>query len=270
MSICLLAGLLFFYLTQRSEAQNPPLQPLSDPDGRWVLLNEYSDEFNGNKLDTVRWNHRVRPWGLWTWRPENVTVSDSMLLLTMRYQPHQRKKKKLFYTSGAIKSKLPALLYGYFEARIKAAPRYPGVCSAFWISHRSKEKWTEIDFVELKQNPRHANQIDFYTHVFYHPELKQKKPLRKGQSWIAPWDPSADFHVYGCQWTESDIRWYVDGKMVAIKKNIYWHQPLDVILSMGLRRPLKKHPSPQGFPTQMLVDYIRVWKAPKKNTPSSK
>lgn len=248
-----------------SLAQQASLQPLSDSTGKWLLLEQYSDEFNSNQLDTVKWNNRLKPWGLWTWRPENVYLADSVLHLVMRYQPHERKKKKLYYTSGAIKSKNPPLLYGYFEARIKAVPRYPGVCSAFWIYRRTKEMWTEIDFVELMQNRRHPRQLDFFTHVFIHPLLEQQRPLRKGQHWIAPWNPSDDFHVYGCQWNERDMRWYVDGKMVAIKQNKYWHQALDLILSMGLRRPLKENPSPQGFPTETLVDYVRVWKHKKEN-----
>ncbi len=55
------------------------------------------------------------------------------------------------------------------------------------------------------------------------------------------------------------FRRFVDGEQVAERENAFWHQPLDVTLSMGLRPPLGYEPSRGGFPTTMQVDYIRVW-----------
>ena len=64
----------------------------------------------------------------------------------MEYNEHEQAGKKLHYKSGIIKSRAAPIKYGYFEARIKAAPRQPGVCPAFWVYRREPEKWTEIDF----------------------------------------------------------------------------------------------------------------------------
>ena len=102
--------------------------------------------------------------------------------------------------------------------------------------------------------------IDFYTHVFKAPDKGFRRPYREGVAWRAPWNPSDGFHVYGCRWTEERITWYVDGEFVFSRKNDYWHQPLDIALSVGLRHHLGKLPDPTGFPTWMEVDYVRVWR----------
>lgn len=81
----------------------------------------------------------------------------------------------------------------------------------------------------------------------------------------APWDPGDDFHVFGCCWSEKEIKWYVDGRLVKTRPNEYWHQPLDLTLSLGVREPLKDAPSATRFPTVFQVDYGRVWQAVNAN-----
>lgn len=243
--------------------ENVP-QPLSASDGQWVLQSEYSDEFNEKSLDSKKWDNDAKDWGVWSWEPENAWVEDGRFHLRMQYQEHERGGKKLFYKSGIIKSKATPIRYGYFEARIKAAPRYPGVCPAFWAYRGEKNLWTEIDFVELTQR-KSVKLIDTNTHVFLHPKLPIGKRLRERHTWEAPWDSRDAFHVYGCEWNATDIKWYVDGKLVNTRKNEYWHQTLDVVLSFGVRHPLRSEPSDKDFPTEFQVDYVRVW---KKNTPN--
>ena len=90
--------------------------------------------------------------------------------------------------------------------------------------------------------------------------------------WTAPWDPREEFHVYACENTPERIVWYIDGVKVSEKKNLYWHLPMSVTLSMELRPPLiacagedGRVPVPEasraeGFPTEMEVDYVRCWR----------
>jgi hypothetical protein len=65
--------------------------------------------------------------------------------------------------------------------------------------------------------------------------------------------------VYSCLWTTQEIRFFVDGRLLSVEPNSYWHRPMDVVLSLGLRGPLDKIPSADGFPTWAAVDYLRVW-----------
>lgn len=242
---------------RRPLASADSVKPLTDPAGNWVLIPKFSDEFNGHTLDTAKWDAAVPSWGAWSWDPKDVNVSHGQLHIVMRYAPHRDRGSLKYYKSGIIRSR-GSIRYGYFQARIKAAPRFPGVAPAFWAAAREHGhgERTEIDFVELTQR-RNPRMVDTNTHVFRHAGLQ--KPLHEEHRWDAPFDPRDGFHTYGCEWTPNWIRWYVDGRLVRTRKNAYWDQPLFVMLSMGVRPPLIHSPSKRGFPTAMTVDYIRVW-----------
>ena len=243
--------------------------PKSASHEHWILQSEYSDEFNEMQLDTAKWDNNVVDWGVWSWEPENAWVKEGYLHLRMQYHRHKRKGKTLFYTSGIIKSKASPIKYGYFEARIKAAQRFPGVCPAFWGYRIEKDLWTEIDFVELTQHPNDVKLLYTNTHVFRHPRVPNERKIREPRSWRSPWDPRDDFHVYGCEWNDKEINWYVDGKLVGTRKNEYWHQALDVVISFGVRPPLKQKPSDKEFPAVFKVDYVRSWKKATSNKPDA-
>jgi beta-glucanase (GH16 family) len=237
------------------------VRPLSDPDGHWILLPAYSDEFEGDKLDTSKWTSRVKSWGKsWSWSPDNVWVKDGHLTLRMQYQPNTRDGMDLEYTSGIVESVAPPLDGGYFEARIKGTDRFPGVCPAFWLNDATDNLWTEIDIVEMQQHARAPNRLDFTAHLWRVPGLTDLPQHLHMPSYTPDWNPATHYHVYGLLWGKHWLKWYVDGQLVAVRANNHFDQPLKVILSMGLRPPLKENPSASGFPTTMSVDYVRVWK----------
>jgi len=241
------------------QALTTEVRPLHSQKNAWRLLPQYSDEFDSAKLDSAKWDNDVPDWGVWSWEPGNVWVKDGNLNLRMEYSEHKRSARTLYYKSGIVKSKAPPIRYGYFEARIKAASRFPGVAPAFWAYRQDATEWTEIDFVELTQRRRDVTIIDTDIHVFRQVSFPGTLPLQEVRSWSAPWDPRDDFHVYGCEWDEKEIRWYIDGRMVQARSNDFWHQALDVVVSFGVRADLKVQASPQGFPTTFQVDYVRVW-----------
>lgn len=223
------------------------------------LVPSHSDEFSQDSLDTKKWINDLDDWGVSSWEPANAVVRDDMLKITMRYSSHIRDGKHLFYTSGAIRTRAEPILYGYFEARIRASERFPGVCPAFWLYNIEPRTHTEIDIVELTQDRELASRIFMNTHVFRIMDSEVGR-IRGHRSWDADFDPRDDFHIYGCLWTSKEIVWYVDGAIITRCENSYWHQPLDVIFSFGLRYPLTEMPSAEGFPVNFVVDFIRTWK----------
>lgn len=248
-------------------AQAAGVQPLSSAHGGWRLLPQYSDEFDGGRVDHAKWDDDVADWGVWSWEPDNVSVRDGKLHVRMDYQQHRRGQWTLFYRSGILKSRAAPLRYGYFEARIKAASRYPGVAPAFWAYRQDADEWTEIDFAELTQRRRDVRIVDTNVHVFRQPDFAGHLPLQEERSWMAPWDPRDDFHVYGCEWDAQQIRWYIDGREVQSRRNDHWHQALDVVLSFGVRADLKHTASAEGFPTTFQADYVRVWTSDERMLP---
>ena len=283
MKIFILSALALFAAGTLLATEQPPT-PVVALEGDWVFQPQLSDEFDAPELDLGKWDNRPDHWGTWSWAPDNAYVKDGTLRIATRYEPHQLKNprrwlkdiNRLFFTSGMIRSR-EGIKFGYFEARIKAAPIAPGkIAPAFWLTRSDHRKSIEIDIVELIEVPGNPRQIKTNTHIFRHPDLPQEERpgirFMKGRNrWELheqhpvnlDTDPREDFLVYSCLWTEEEIRWYVDGRLVRVRPNEYWDIEQDIILSTGLRGDLRTNttdPSPDGFPTEFEVDYLRVWR----------
>ncbi len=262
----------------------------AESSGSWSLVEDFSDEFNEDKVDPRKWNNYPGSWGAWSWDEANTIQKEGKLQLQMVHEPHTRNHTELFYKSGILRSHRQ-MTYGYYEARIKGAELFPGACPAFWIysdgrQYTGEVRYCEIDFVELQMNQLNqttkerdpVEHIDLNLHLRLVDENGKVRWVRPGSdpelcasSWKAPWDPRKDFHVYGCDVTPELITWYIDGEQVAQKKNTYWHLPMNLTLSLGLRYPhlgwvgqdMKPVPGAatgEGFPTTADVDWVRVWK----------
>lgn len=255
-----------------------------------------SDEFGGAQVDTTKWNINTEDWGTWSWEPENAFTKEGSLNLRMVQENHKRGNQELFYKSGIARS-YNTFTYGYFEARVKSCSMYPGACPSFWLHSKGPQNryqakdgetvaYSEIDIVELQQcefdnaTKKHheVNRIDCNLHASMIRDGKREwlrpnmDPARCKTAYDSPWDPRDAFHVYAVENTPETIIWYIDGKEVGRKANLYWHLPMHVTLSLGLRHPFEAYkngsriPVPEkttsdGFPTSMLVDYVRVWKS---------
>lgn len=209
-------------------------------------------------------------------------------------------QRELFYKSGAVQTYADGV-YGYYEASIKGVDIFPGLSPAFWLysdGHPYKDKgsgkgqyvdYSEIDIVELQQadwrSPTDVDGISDMDHNLHarveeNGRIVWKRPKPNPETQLlhysAPFDPSKGFHTYAVENRKDKILWYVDGKLIGSKPNTWWHRPMHVIFSMGLRRHLIKYnsrcqradPNPDnivsdGFPERatMQVDYVKTWEA---------
>ena len=267
--------------------------------GDWTFAGDHSDEFEGDVVDTMKWNVDTKDFGVWSWEPENVVQKGGSMHLRMVQQDHQRDKQQLHYKSGMARNE-KTITYGYFEARVKGCSRYPGACPSFWLhsigpNNRFTAKdgeivaYSEIDVVEMQQSEfdfetkKHfpVTRIDCNLHTVLMKDGKRqwRRPHDSPElcrSFVdADFDPRDDYHVYAVQNTKETIVWYIDGKEVARKPNLYWHLPMHVTLSLGLRYPFVGYEGSErvavsgkttgdGFPTHMSVDYVRVWQKPQE------
>ena len=230
------------------------------PPGDWRKVEALSDEFDA--LNLTRWNTSVASWGNWSWAAANTKVSDGNLALTMSYDPHTRPHtgQTIYYRSGIAKSKPEnAISFGYYEARIKGASRWPGVCPAFWAWRHTNEYWTELDFVEMEENLTDEKDIDFTAHVF---PPSVPKHISNSTHKHFDFDPRDAFHVYGMEWNKTLLTWWVDDvlvKQIPASPHFDEGRPMDIAVSFGLRPPPRVTPDPTGFPTTFLTDYVRVY-----------
>lgn len=251
-------------------------KPVSDPTGNWALLSDYSDEFDGTTINSTIWDYDINDWGAWSWEPQYVYLTGTgSMKIKMVNEQHVRSGTTYYFKSGAARQK-KEITYGYFESRVKGCAKWPGVCPAFWMYSVNQPvtntiKYNEIDFMEIQQRQFNLKIIDTDLHL---ERVISGSTVRTDirQSNTQTWNPNDAFHVYGCKVTPTEITIYIDGVQVATRANDYFHLPMRVILSMGLRPPLMTYDTngdklpvatttEPGFPTEMEADYVRVWQA---------
>ncbi|MFG0253738.1 MAG: kappa-carrageenase [Rhodopirellula sp. JB053] len=279
-----------------SNAPSARPAPASDPtnSGDWIFREDISDDFDGEAIDLDKWNIDTEDWGTWSWEPENAYQSEGAIHLKMIQEDHQRGDKKLAYKSG-IARQYATITYGYFEARVKGCNRFPGASPAFWLHSKGPENryhakngetvaYSEIDVIELQQGEFNfetkkntgVDVIDCNLHAVLIRNGKRQwirpgtHPETNKNEYHASFDPREDFHIYAVENTPDFVIWYIDGEEIARKPNLYWHLPMHITLSLGLRRPFENYQdgarvavldktTQEGFPTEMIVDYVRVW-----------
>lgn len=249
----------------------------------WAFSPEFSDEFNGSKLDEAKW---------WDFNPEwygrkpgffareNVAVKDGALQLTARVQTPEevtvenRVRGYDQFTTAIVKSK-KRISYGYFEARCKSMKA--GVCNAFWLydplnppaKYKEGSFSEEIDIFEVFGKPAKTEYDRVYcttVHRFYTPyvesvaNFKQTPMPKKSAKQKVPFDFWADFHVYGFLWTPAEMKWYVDGKEVFARDNDYFSTALYIMFDCEIMQGWVGLPDPADLPGTFSIDYLRVWR----------
>jgi beta-glucanase (GH16 family) len=194
-------------------------------------------------------------------RPENIISEDGMLKISARKESYMGSS----YTSAKIISKGKfEQKYGRIEARIKL-PWGKGIWPAFWMLGSDFEtvSWPqcgEIDIMEyLGNNP---------TTVFgtvHGPGYAGGQSISKSYT-LKNSRFDTDFHVFGIEWGENYINYYVDDVLynqvtpADVPGEWVFNKPFYLILNVAIGGNLPGNPTEQTvFPQQMIVDYIRVY-----------
>ena len=246
-----------------------------------VLL--WSDEFNGSRLDTSKWQYDTsRNKEGWynkelqyyaANRLENLRVGGGVLTIELRKDPSEIRKfadwGKQKYSSAKIVTKgRAAFRYGFFEARAKV-PCTRGSWPAFWMMPTGDEPWPqggEIDILEhigAQPGVVHAN---LHTGKYNHTKQNGRgaqKPLPTSCS---------DFHRYQLSWTEDEILIGVDDRAYMRVLNTEpgdrgawpFDKPFYMILNLAMGGDWagSKGIDDASLPQKFEVDYVRVWEMP--------
>lgn len=270
-------------------------------------VKEFTDEFNDTEIDEELWDIPEDTFAAWSFRKKNVELDgNGNLLLTACYDNHQARGRDFYFTSGMLRSKTTTK-YGYYEARVKGADIWPGVCSAFWLYTRipsgevypqrvDEVSYNEIDVMELQQIARDKRMMACNLHIMVLEEsengelrndfIKAGKYPKMGLSQFpVDFDPEADYHIYACENRPDSIVFYIDNQRVASKPNYFWHldEGMFVTLSLGMRTPYETYVGGRqpvatteeeakkaGFPTNMIIDYVRAYARDYSEFPSNK
>lgn len=239
--------------------------PLSDQqnNGCWKLYEPLTDEFESG-FDAEKW---IRKPGGWKGRvsmfyEDNVQVYDGMLHIICKKETHPDYPDSE-YTAAMCRAK-QYVKYGYFE--IKAKPMASAASSAFWFSNHNSEEfwWTEIDVFEIGGSSEMDEQPYKYNmnaHKFKTPEeYPEGNHVQYHGHWISPTLLREAFRVYGLEWNEDEIIWYVDGHPVYKLENHFWHQPLEMKFDTEIFVNWFGWPKEEELPGDFQVQYVRAWK----------
>ena len=239
--------------------------PLSDQEnkGDWVRYEVVSDEFNGAELDADKWIPKLYWWkgrAPAFFNPANVTVSDGKMHLAMRKEeiPEMEKYEQYHtYTSAAVHSKA-RVGYGYYE--VMAKPMESAGSSSFWFQQTDDPDWgIEIDVFEIGgRAPGFERKYNMNLHISKTPE--EKRHWSRGGVWVAPWDLVDDYHIYGLEWNEKKIKYYVDGVIVRSTDNTHWHKPIYMIFDSETMPEWFGMPDDKDLPSTYSVEYVRAWR----------
>ena len=225
----------------------------------------WSDEFDGNEIDTTKWGYDLggTGWGnnefeYYTDRKENSFVQDSILHIKAIKEPYEGKQ----YTSARMLTKGKfEFQYGYVEARI-ALPRGSGIWPAFWMLGYNIDwiVWPccgEIDIIEAINTEKKV-----YATCHWYANGGHAEYGKSSEEFDL-----TEFHDYYLYWDEEYIRVGVDGKQhyeILIKDNVgstnSFHNKFFFILNVAVGGNWPGFDIDDSqFPNEMKVDYIRVY-----------
>lgn len=237
---------------------------------------DWSDDFDGSELNTNDWKFEIHEPG-WvndelqryvgkTFKGNKVVfVEDGHLTIRAQKIDNQ-------IVSGRINARPDeGWRYGYFEARIKL-PKGKGTWPAFWMMpvhvDWATNPWPrcgEIDIMEeVGYAPGHVSSsihCEAYNHTIN---------TQKTNSTYLP-TAEDEYHIYGMEWTADRISFFVDGQkhLEFLKEgddHAVWpfHYAFHPILNLawGGTWGGSQGVDESALPTELLVDYVRVYKKP--------
>lgn len=206
-------------------AMNAFTAPPEPPPGfKWEVNSDYSDEFNGYKLDHKKWyNYHPRWEGRAPARfmPHNVSVRNGYLRLNNNILKTPIHSRRSTFTIGgaAVVSKKTSAHFGYYECRLKASST--SMSSTFWFSGPARyfpgigKVSQELDVLETigkpKNNPSFATHMNSNTHVWH-----SGKSRSAGNKAPLPTSSDQAFYTYGAWWVDANtVHFYLNDKPVG-------------------------------------------------------
>lgn len=216
----------------------------------WRLV--WSDEFEGNTLDTSKWdvpdNQRRDGW----WSPKAVSLDGQGHLAISTLKDGDRYLDACVRTRGKFEH-----AHGYYVARIKLHSQ-PGHWPAFWLYNDSVGRigdegrdGTEIDIME---KPWRDDRVQHALHWDGYGSAHRSAGYVSRMSGVME-----GWHTFSLWWKHDEYVFYIDGKEV-------WRSSAGGVCQAPLYIKLTDEIGPWGgdiatanLPDKFLVDYVRVY-----------
>ncbi len=238
----------------RKSASGPP-----SPDYKLV----WSDEFDGNALDSKKWKHRYpgpRKDGFND--PSAVSLDGQGHLVLTCSRKDDKILVDMICTEGLFEPK-----FGYFEARVQFQTQQ-GWWPGFWLMSNSVAA-PDKGKGEVDDTLRNGTEIDIFEYLRIRGDQLQHalhwNGYGKAHKSIGHHPPAPDltsgFHTVGCEWTPDYYAFYIDGRKTFETQQARSHVPEYIILS-GEVSSWPGDITKAQLPDSVVFDYIRVWQKP--------
>jgi len=240
----------------------------------WKLV--WSDEFDGNSIDTTKWTFDIGNWG---WgnqelqyytdnREKNLRLEDGLLIIEAHKNDMNEK-----WTSARITTRgKQTFIYGKIEFRAKV-PSNRGNWSAGWTlgdNYVDELSWPycgEIDILEsvgYEMNDENGNGI---AHASVHCGAYYFKLGNQPTATIKVENMNNEWHTYALEWDADSIKMFVDGfeyfAYGDTSTELAWPfdkaQNIILNLAMGGGWGGQQGIDPAINSQKMEIDYVRVY-----------
>jgi len=215
-------------------------------DSPWKMT--FSGEFQRRDLTLQKWTAKSRS----SDRPPSEVLRDNIEINNgaCRLLTGKGKDGKSWTTAQFFSTDFKQR-YGYFETRMKVSGT-PGLTNVLALIGRDKATGRMRFYVDVV----HAYYPDTYITRVGMPAGPKNYPDQKHATAV---DLSKDYHLYGLQWTDSELIWYFDGREVRRLSHTLLRQPARVQLVTWVSGFSGEAPGALEAAT-MEVDYVRVYR----------
>lgn len=220
----------------------------------------WSDEFNGDHVDTTNWNFETggNGWGnkeLEYYQANNATVENGNLVITAR----KERVGSNIYTSARMNTLgKREFTYGKIEARIKI-PVAMGYWPAFWMlgSNINTVGWPVCGETDIMEHINNDSLMYGTIHWDNNGHVSNG-----GKTSSTP----SDYHVYDVEWDQNSIKWHIDSvqywvaPVYGVNNTYAFHNPFFIILNLAVGGNWPGFVVDESIlPAKMYVDYVRVY-----------
>ena len=225
----------------------------------------WSDEFNyTGKPDATKWTYNIGNgtdgWGnneleYYTDRAENAYVDNGILKINLKKEDYEGYQ----YTSARLLTKgIFSFKYGKIEFRAKL-PVGKGTWPALWMLGDKIDalSWPACGEIDVMEHV--GNQQNTIFSTLHYPGHSGGNGVSKTTSLPTA---STDFHVYTAEWTETNIKFAIDGKVYHTFDNnssMPFNDKFFIIMNVAMGGHFGGAVDPDITAASMEVDYVRAY-----------
>ncbi|WP_139227577.1 glycoside hydrolase family 16 protein [Sphingobacterium wenxiniae] len=236
-----------------NDIENMPYASMPPPG--YTLV--WADEFDSPLLDAKKWNHRAPGFRRESFNgkePVYVDTTEGALVINT-FSRGDTVYTGMISTQGLFEAK-----HGYFECRAKIDTIFAGYWPAFWLQSRNIGKTLnpEVDGVEMDiMEFYNGNRFVLENALHWNGYGENQATLSNAVYSNTPYDEGR-YHRYGMEWTENELRFFVDNRLIWVVKEPISKMEQYIILSTEVNNAaLFKAVAGSGI--KFYVDYVRVY-----------